>query len=253
MAPGSVAPPAYSTPLPGQYAPSGQSTPPGQYETPGRYAPPGQYAPPSQYAPGQYAPSSQYTPGEYTPPGQYAPGQYPSRPNESAPPGTPGSSARRVRSVTLSLSLARLYFPVFEASIEARLANHVGLGVLGGIGSVTPKNSSISYPAKEFGAQLLFYPLEAFDSLVFGGEISFIHISVDGTKASFSGFGSGTAVGPFVGYKLITKGGFTFFAHVGAQYLSSHAEGQDTRTGVSATVDNSQWIPLVDLNLGWSF
>jgi hypothetical protein len=158
-----------------------------------------------------------------------------------------------VRSVTLSFSLARLYFPVFEVSAEARLANHVGLGVLGGIGSVTPKDSSISYPAREFGVELLFYPLEAFDSLVFGGELSLIHISVDETKASFTGFGSGTAIGPFVGYKLITKGGFTFFAHLGAQYLSSHAEGKDTSSGLSASVDNSQWIPLVDLNLGWSF
>jgi hypothetical protein len=81
----------------------------------------------------------------------------------------------------------------------------------------------------------------------------FARVSVNDTGQSVTGFGSGTAIGPLVGYKLVTKEGLTFFAHIGAQYLSVHADAQSTTSGVSASAAESRWIGLLNLNLGWSF
>jgi hypothetical protein len=60
------------------------------------------------------------------------------------------------------------------------------------------------------------------------------------------------AVGPLIGYKLITSAGFTFFVQGGFQYVFVHAEASDDQ-GQSAQADASDFIPLLNLNVGWSF
>jgi hypothetical protein len=61
--------------------------------------------------------------------------------------------------------------------------------------------------------------------------------------------GNGLAIGPFVGYKYTADIGFTFDAHLGAQYLAVAAESNDG----TQTAEDSDVIPLVNLNAGWSF
>jgi hypothetical protein len=64
--------------------------------------------------------------------------------------------------------------------------------------------------------------------------------------------GEGLAVGPMVGYKLITSGGFTFVVQGGAEYVAIAAQANDTN-GNSAQDSEKRWIPLLNLNIGWSF
>jgi hypothetical protein len=67
-----------------------------------------------------------------------------------------------------------------------------------------------------------------------------------------TGVGEGFAVGPLVGYKLVTSGGFTFLAQGGIEYVAVRAEASNT-SGSSASKSDSRLIPLLNLNLGWSF
>ena len=59
------------------------------------------------------------------------------------------------------------------------------------------------------------------------------------------------AKGPDIGYKLITSGGFTFVVQGGIQYVAARAEAHDSTR--SEEESDSDWIPLLNLNLGWSF
>jgi hypothetical protein len=95
-------------------------------------------------------------PASAPPPAYYAPppvaGQYEPRPKELPPPEPPRSDAKRARSVSITLSPVHLLFPIFELTVEARPVNHVGIAVVGGVGSIRPKGSSTSYAAQELGA-----------------------------------------------------------------------------------------------------
>ena len=126
-----------------------------------------------------------------------------------------------------------------------RPVDHIGITAIGGIGSITPKGYSESFSAKELGLQLSGYPLEAFDSLTVGVEALYVH--VEGSSGGATGVGSGFAVGPFVGYKWIAKGGFTLIVQGGAQYVAIEAESSGT------TKSDSRVLPLVNFNVGWSF
>ncbi len=95
--------------------------------------------------------------------------------------------------------------------------------------------------------------MEAFDKLVLGAELLYVHVSSDNlNQQSIRGIGVGYAVGPLVGYKLMTDVGFTFIAQGGFEYVFVQAQASDT-TGNSDTSSDSQFIPLINLNIGWSF
>ena len=51
-------------------------------------------------------------------------------------------------------------------------------------------------------------------------------------------------MGSFLGYKIATDVGFTFDGQLGVEHVSAQADnGQSNKT----------WIPLLNLNIGWSF
>ena len=131
-----------------------------------------------------------------------------------------------------------------------------GVSVLGGYGSVKVEDSlgqDVRFRVFELGAQLSWYPLEAFQSLIAGAELLYVNVDTDELdNAEVRGVAEGVAVGPFVGYKLITSGGFTFLAQGGVQYLAYEAEAEDT-SGNSAQESDSRFGPLLNLNIGWSF
>ncbi len=165
-------------------------------------------------------------------------------PFEPPPPAAP--AAADPKTVTLSFSPIHLLLPIVEVAIEARPVNHVGITAIGGIGSVTPKSSSESFSAQELGLQLSAYPLEAFDSLTVGVEALYLHVEGN-TAGGAPGVGSGFAVGPFVGYKWIAKGGFTLIAQGGVEYVAIEAESS------GSTASDSRVLPLINFNVGWSF
>jgi hypothetical protein len=186
-------------------------------------------------------------PAPYPPPPAYGYGTPPPAAPEPPPPH---------RSVTLSFSPIHLIFPLFEATAEVRAVDHFGISAIGGFGSVPISYSDGTgdrLSAYELGGQLVVYPWNDFDGVQFGVELLYLHLSGENlSNADVKAAGEGLAVGPLVGYKLVTLAGFTFFAQGGFEYIAARAETNDT-SGNSSSASDSRLIPLLNLNIGWSF
>ena len=160
------------------------------------------------------------------------------------------------RHVSITLSPIHLILPIFELNAEIRAGDFLGIGIIGGIGQISVENSlgqKEKFSAYELGAQLNIYPLKPFESLHFGIEALYLRVATEDRADTISGVGEGLAIGPMVGYKLITSGGFTFVAQGGVEYVVIQAEAEDSSTGQQAQDEGSRVIPLLNLNLGWSF
>jgi hypothetical protein len=138
----------------------------------------------------------------------------------------------KVRDVSVTISPLHLLLPLAELDVEARLGDSLGLAVLGGIGQVSVEDSldrEQDFAAYELGVRFIGYPLEPFESLQLGAEVLWVKVSSDELQGgSVQGAASGVAAGPFVGYKLITRGGFTLFVEGGVEYMFLRAEASDT-------------------------
>ncbi len=139
--------------------------------------------------------------------------------------------------------------------IEVRPTDHFAIAAIGGYGSITLKDGlgdSTTFSVYELGGQLIGYPLHEFDGLQLGAEFLYAHVSSDNLdETTTTGVGLGYAVGPLVGYKLITSGGFTFLVQGGVEYFHAEATAQNQST--SASAEDKHVIPLLNLNIGWSF
>lgn len=269
--------PAASTPnatqYPGSRAPSG-SSPPGTYQYGGAYPGSSRGVGPSlPYDAGAYGRnpygSSAEGPTSY---GARYTGPYGSNPyggnaygglpgaDRAAASGAESSEPESVRYASLTLSAIRLVLPVFEATLEARPTEHIGVAVFGGLGKAPPKiigqtlfQGSDSVSVHEVGGQFLIYPFQAFDGFVVGAEVSYTKgsgtVSAEGTASDASA--SATAFGPLIGGKWIHESGFTLLAHAGVERVWLGAES--TVAGQSYRYSDSIWFPLLDLNVGWSF
>jgi hypothetical protein len=81
-----------------------------------------------------------------------------------------------------------------------------------------------------------------------------LHLATDGSisASGVSATGKGVALGPFVGYKLVTTVGFRYLAQGGFQYIAVRGDAHDA-SGNSASDMASQFGPLLNLDIGWSF
>lgn len=172
----------------------------------------------------------------YPPPGVYAPPTW-------APAPPPPEHPRRVFSLTISP--IHLLLPVVELTGEARVHDKVGVALIAGAGKYTDPNvSGISATVYEAGAQVRVYVIGDFrHGMQVGGELLYLHLNDDRVAIS----GEGLAVGPFLGYKIMIDAGFTFDAQLGFEHISARAEGS------GATANDRTFIPLLNLNVGWSF
>lgn len=235
-------PPAASFPD-AESPPPATTTPPPAATTP----------PPAQPAPAPAGAPSAATPAA-APPASIAP-------PEAAPiaePPIPSEPKERPHYVSLTISPLHLLSPILELQVEGMVTPHFGLAALGGYGSIkaTATNSALEntrFTAYELGLQLVGYPLRDFSSLQLGAELLWLKISTDSLEGrEISGNAGGLAIGPFIGYKLLTNGGFTFFVQGGFQYIAAQADVADTE-GNTGHEEASTIIPLLNLNLGWSF
>lgn len=168
---------------------------------------------------------------------------------EAPPPVSSEESATADEgSFDVSLTFSPLHLlivvPVLELTAEVRADRDVGVAIIGGYGSTG------SWNVYELGGQLRYYATGSFDQgFELGAEVLFLGVrSSEGTGLSNAVSASGLAVGPFIGYKLTTRGGFTFDVQGGFQYLAP--------VGVDSERDRSELsavIPLLNLNVGWSF
>ena len=144
---------------------------------------------------------------------------------------------------------------------EVRATPHFGISVIAGYGSIGVDSTNsdgiadnVKLTAYEIGGRLIGYPLKKFKSLQLGAQLLYLKVDTGGpiSGTNVSGAGAGVAFGPFAGYKLVTSGGFTFFAQLGFQYLSAQAEAHDT-SGNSDSASNNRFLALLNLDIGWSF
>ncbi len=160
--------------------------------------------------------------------------------------------------VSATFSPLHLISPIFELQIEGRVVPHFGIAVIGGIGSIKSEATvsgvdSQKFSAYELGTQLVGYPLQPFDSLQLGAELMWIHVGTETFQGQeIKANAGGVAIGPLIGYKLLTKVGFTFFVQGGFQYVAVKANASDN-AGNAASAKQSAFIPLLNLNIGWSF
>lgn len=158
-----------------------------------------------------------------------------------------------LRRVYLSMSPLHLIGPVFEGMVEVRAHRNIGVAAIGGVG----KFSGI--PVWEVGGQAVGYPVGHFDhGMQLGAEILYVGASADSTTGgkTVSATATGLATGVFVGYKLATKVGFSFNVQGGVSYLTARGEATSspspTQQG-TVVAEGRRWLPLLNLNAGWSF
>jgi hypothetical protein len=173
----------------------------------------------------------------------------PPPPGVSGPPPLPPAvpevtHPRRVFSLTISP--IHLFLPIVELTGEARVHDKVGVAVLGGAGrySDTQNGIKLSATAFEAGAQVRYYLLGDFrHGMQLGAEFLYLHLSDSQLAVSGEGF----AFGPFLGYKFVADVGFTFDTQLGFEYVGARAATATTMAS------GGEFIPLLNLNVGWSF
>jgi hypothetical protein len=179
---------------------------------------------------------------------------------EPAPPPLPAAPVfpreePSPRNISLTISPLRLLVPMFEASLEVRLGSF-GVALLGGAGQVAIDGGELDgerLAAYELGGIVTFYPLESFENLSLGAELLWLKVNADDIgEDQIRGFASGIALGPLIGYKTIGETGFTFAIQGGVAYVVMHAEASNAYYEEDEE-DDRTLIPLVNLNLGWSF
>lgn len=204
--------------------------------------PPGAAPPPPSAAPPAY-PAYPYPP------------PYPYAPPTLVPLKPPASDSDEVVSLTLSPLL--LILPIVQLTGEVRATPHLGISLIAGYGSLSvdnPDAESFNVSAYEIGTRVVGYPLKKFKSLQLGAQLMYLKVDTGGpvTSSNVSGTAAGVAFGPFAGYKLITDAGFTFVANFGFQYLAAQAQAQDS-AGNSSSASDNRFLPLLNLEIGWSF
>jgi hypothetical protein len=215
----------------------------------------GANAPPA--APNPEAPASTPSPrpAPPTPPPPPAPA---ATIGEPPIPPEPDVAKKSERHVSLTISPLHLISPILELELEASPTPHLGLGAIGGFGSIKaesndPQLDGTRFSAYELGLQVIAYPLQDFSSLQLGGELLWIKVSTEKIgDTDVKANAGGVAVGPFIGYKLITDAGFTLFVQGGFQYVAVKANATNS-LGERADEEQNTFIPLLNFNLGWSF
>jgi hypothetical protein len=85
-----------------------------------------------------------------------------------------------------------------------------------------------------------------------GAEVQYLKVArSESNSTEIAASAAGFALGPYVGYKLITSVGFTFEGNLGFQYVA--ARGEASSATASASASEKTIIPLLNLNIGWSF
>ncbi len=183
------------------------------------------------------------------------PAPYPYAPPTLVPLKPPASDSDEEVSLTLSPLL--LILPIVQLTGEVRVTPHLGISLIAGYGSLSvdnPDTESFKVSAYEIGTRVVGYPLKKFKSLQLGAQLMYLKVDTGGpvTSSNVSGTAAGVAFGPFAGYKLITEAGFTFVANLGFQYLAAQAQAQDN-AGNSSSASDNRFLPLLNLEIGWSF
>jgi len=171
------------------------------------------------------------------------------------------------RHAYVSFSPLHLLFPIVEVTGEIRLHRNIGLAVIGGYGTMgmdtngevmivgSNKPELARFTVWEVGGQFVGYPVGHFDNgMQVGMEALYVGVQQDANRVGgvqTAGVADGFAVGPFVGYKLATRVGFTFNVQGGVEMVVARADS--SAGGATAHASTQTVIPLLNANVGWSF
>ena len=178
---------------------------------------------------------------------------------ESADRKRARSKEKRGKRVSLTISPLHLVFPILELAAEVRALPHLGTGLIVGAGKMTVETvdptgneERVAVAAQELGGYAALYPFDPFQGLHLGAEMQYMEVDTEELDGEVKGPAEGLAMGPFIGYKAMTKIGLTIIAQAGAQYVLAQTKTNDS-SGDTANGSTGVWTPLLNLNLGWSF
>ena len=173
------------------------------------------------------------------------------QPNDQPPAPKPKDD----RALTIMWAPIRLIVPLAEFTAEYRLADKFGVSLQLGAGRRTLTLDMTDVPGFEFevGAQGRYYLFGSFThGMALGAEVLEEHVKFDEPLPAniVAAAAGGATAGAFAGYKIATRFGFTFEGQLGARYLV--VEPAVTGMG-KPMLDQSRWMPLLHLNIGWTF
>lgn len=172
------------------------------------------------------------------------------------PPVERGAGDKEVdedRSVYISISPIHLIGPIVELTGEARLHRHIGVALIGGYGALKVDGVEERFKVWEVGGQFVGYPVGHFDhGMQVGLEVLYAGVSTNDNAKVTVATATGLATGPFIGYKLATKVGFSFNVQGGVEYVFARADASSAN-GATASAEKKSVIPLLNANVGWSF
>lgn len=144
----------------------------------------------------------------------------------------------------VGITVSPIHFVMgFEGAGEFLVAPRVGLVGIFGTGSVDAAGLKFSW--REIGGQGRFYFKDG-EGFHLGGEVMHIKVELDEENTG-DAMAGGLAFGPLLGWKGVWGTGFTFCVQGGYQLMSVEAEAGDE------SAEASTGIPLLNLDLGWSF
>ena len=147
--------------------------------------------------------------------------------------------------VSLTISPAHLTLPMLEVYGEFRLADQIGLAAIAGGGVID------DVFVIEGGAQGNFYFLGDFDHGLHAGAQTVVLHGRD-SQGDISATATAFVAGGYLGYKFVASFGLTFALQFGGAYMAIGGEatmGEET----AVLASESEFMPLLNLNLGWSF
>lgn len=155
--------------------------------------------------------------------------------------------------VTLAWQPLQALIPIWSFSIEARVAERIGVAAFGGFGNAPiyvggdPARKE-RRSATQIGGLATYYVSGSFDDggVHAGVAAQWTRVTGDGDLAT-SAVRPGLLVGPLLGFKWVLRGGFTVDSQIGVGFLA--AEGSGARAN-----DPDQKAALIgSLGVGWTF
>jgi hypothetical protein len=152
--------------------------------------------------------------------------------------------------LTVTISPLHLIGPFAEVTAEARLGREVGVALIGGAGRMPFQGNEAPGGFWDLGGQLRYYVMGDFSAggMMVGAEVLYLHAPahVDATP-----YGANLTASGFIGWKLVTRIGFTVDSQLG---LSGLVARQRVETDSVISRGDARPIQLLgNLGVGWTF
>lgn len=165
----------------------------------------------------------------------------------------------KTRKVSVTLDPLSLLYPMYALHLEVAVAPEFSVGAFGAFGS--PKvDTSATYTGSDrastwqVGAKGIYYAQGNMDGGIQVGALAvYTHANLDpgaalGTSGA-TGLGAGFAAGPLLGWKFVTRGGFTIDSEIGIGIFVAKQKASDD----TAPKDDRAALLLANLLVGWTF